>query len=107
MYHHFMLSINKKVPHYVLMKKKRFCLGFFRNKKNNKSAATGHSFSISTQIPSLKKIGKKMPKIENENIFLTSIMGYNSVLICQNLPIHNPRTLLYNIDSYTEFEENR
>ena len=113
MYHHFMLNINKKVPHYVLMKKNGFVWGFFEI-KNNKSAAgmqhapaTRHYFSISTHIPSLKKIGKKMPKIESENIFLTSIKGYNSVLICQNLPIHNPRTLLYNIDSYTKFEENQ
>ena len=29
MYQHFMLNINKKVPHYVLMKKKWFCLFFF------------------------------------------------------------------------------
>ena len=50
---------------------------------------------------------KKMPKIESENKFLTSIKGYNSVLICQNLPICNPRTLLHNIDSHTKFKENR
>ena len=50
---------------------------------------------------------KKMPKIESENKFLTSIKGYNSVLIRQNLPICNPRTLLPNIDSHTKFEENR
>ena len=49
----------------------------------------------------------KMPKIESENIFLTSIKGYNSVLICQNLPIRNPRTPLNNIDSHTKFEENQ
>ena len=48
-----------------------------------------------------------MPKIESENQFLTSIKGYNSVLICQNLPICNPRTLLHNIDSHTKFEENQ
>ena len=35
-----------------------------------------------------------------------SIKGCNSVLICQNLPICNPRTLLHNIDSHTKFEEN-
>ena len=58
-------------------------------------------------IPSLKKIGKKMPQIESENKFLTSIKGYNSVLICQNLPICNPRKPLHNIDSHTKFEENR
>ena len=50
---------------------------------------------------------KKMPKIENENKFLTSINGYNSVHIRQNLPICNPRTLLHNIHSHTMFEENR
>ena len=48
-----------------------------------------------------------MPKIESENQFLMSIKGYNSVFICQNLPICNPRTLLQNIDSHTKFEENR
>ena len=46
---------------------------------------------------SLKKIGKGTPKIESENQFLTSIKGRNSVLICQNLPICNPRTLFPNI----------
>ena len=51
--------------------------------------------------------GKKMPKIESENKFLKSIKGYNSVLICQNLPICNPRTLVHNIYSHTKFEENR
>ena len=70
------------------------------------SAIPRHYFLISTLIPSLKKIGIKMPKIESENKFLTSIIGYNSVLICQNLPICNPRTLLHNIDSHTKFEEN-
>ena len=47
-----------------------------------------------------------MPKIESENKFPMSIKGYNSVLICQNLPIWNPRTLLHNIDSHAKFEEN-
>ena len=47
-----------------------------------------------------------MPKIESENQFLTSIKDRNSVLICQNLPIRNPRTLLPNINSHTKFEEN-
>ena len=47
-----------------------------------------------------------MPKIESENKFLTSIKGYSSVLICQTLPICNPRTLLNNIDSHTMSEEN-
>ena len=46
-----------------------------------------------------------MPKIQSENKFLTSIKGYNSVLICQNLPICNLRTLLHNIDSHTEFKK--
>ena len=36
------------------------------------------------------------------SMFLTSIKGYNFILICQNLPICNPRTLLYNIDSHTK-----
>ena len=65
-----------------------------------------HSFKISTLIPSLKKIGKGMPNIESENQFLTSIKGRNSVLIYQNLPICNPRTLLSIINSLSKFEEN-
>ena len=48
------------------------------------SAIPEHSFTISNLMPSLKKIGKGMPKIESENQFLTSIKGRNSVLICQN-----------------------
>ena len=48
-----------------------------------------------------------MPKIESENKFLTSIKGYNSVLICQNLTICNPKTLIHNINSHTKFEENQ
>ena len=56
-------------------------------------------------MQSLNKIGKEMPKIESKKQFITSIKGHNSVLICQNLPICNPRTLLYNIDSHTKFEE--
>ena len=43
-----------------------------------------------------------MSKIESENQFLTSIKGGNSVLICQNLPIYNPRTLLPNINSHSK-----
>ena len=43
---------------------------------------TNKSFTISTLIPSLKKISKGMPKIESENQFLMSIKGLNSVLIC-------------------------
>ena len=79
------------------------------NLKCNKiytSAIPEHSFTISTLIPSLKKIGKGMPKIESENQFLTSIKGRNFVLICKNLPICNPRTLLSNINSHSKFEEN-
>ena len=57
-------------------------------------------------MQSLKKIDKEMPKIENENQFLTSIKGHNSVLICRKLPICNPKTLLPNINSYAKFEEN-
>ena len=71
------------------------------------SAIPRQYFSISSLIPSLKKIGKKMPKIERENKILTSIKGYSSVLICQNLPICNPRTILHNIDSHSKFEENQ
>ena len=48
-----------------------------------------------------------MPNIESENKFLTSITGYNFGLICQHLPICNPKTLIHNIDSHTKFEENR
>ena len=70
------------------------------------SAIPEHSFTISTLIPRLKKIGKGMPKIESEKQFLTSIKGRNSVLICQNLPIYNPRTLLPDINSHSKFEEN-
>ena len=58
-------------------------------------------------MQSLKKIGKEMPKIESENPIYTSIKVHNSVLICQNLSICNTKTLLFNINSYTQFEENR
>ena len=47
-----------------------------------------------------------MPKIGSENQFLTSIKGRHSVLICKNLPICKPRTLLPNINSHSKFEEN-
>ena len=47
-----------------------------------------------------------MPTIESENQFLKSIKGRNSVLICQNIPICNPRTLIPNINSQSKFEEN-
>ena len=63
MYHHFMLNINKKVPHYVLMKKNGFVWGFFE----------------------IKKIIKALQAC--------------------NMPRHG--TLLFNINSYTQFEENR
>ena len=58
-------------------------------------------------MQSLKKIGKEMPKIQSENQFITPIKGHNSVLICRNLSICNTKTLPYNINSYTQFEENR
>ena len=47
-----------------------------------------------------------MLKIVSENQFIASIKGRNSVLICQHLPIYNPRTLLPNINSHSQFEEN-
>ena len=46
-----------------------------------------------------------MPKKESGNQFLASIKGYHSILICQNLPICNPRTLFPNINSDSKFEE--
>ena len=57
---------------------------------SNKSAA-GMQHTPPRDIFNAMKIilKKKMPKIESENKFLTSIKGYNSVLICQNLPICN------------------
>ena len=76
------------------------------NNKIYPSSIPRHSFPISTLMQSLKKIGKEMPTIENENQFLTSIKGQISVLICRSLPICNPTTLLPNINSYTKFEEN-
>ena len=78
----------------------------FRTNKIYPSAILEHSFTISTLIPSLKKIGKGLPKIESENQFLTPIKGRNSVLTCHNLPICNPRTLLPNINTHGKFEEN-
>ena len=115
----------KSVGYYVIpsiQKTAAGAMGYFQCKENHfetraitlylfveiyPSAIPRHYFSISNLIHSLKKMGKKRPKIESENKFLTSIKGYNSVLICQNLPICNPRTLLHNIDSHTKFEENR
>ena len=91
--------------------------GFKRSYENgifkNKSAAGMHH-TPSRNIFDTKTIHKsraitqvkKMSKIESENKFLTSIKSYNSVLICQNLPICNTQTLLCNIDSHTKFEEN-
>ena len=38
--------------------------------------------------------------------FQTSTKSHYFVLICQNLPICNPKTLLSNINSYTKFDEN-
>ena len=70
------------------------------------SAIPEHSFTISTLIPSLKKIGKGIPKIESKNQIFTSIKGRYPVLICQNLPICNPKTLLPNINSHSKFEDN-
>ena len=70
------------------------------------SAIPEDSFTILTLMPSLKKIGKGMPKIESEKQFLTSIKGRNSVLICHNIPICNPRTCLPNINTHSKFEEN-
>ena len=70
-------------------------MGYFQCKKNHfetraitlylfvkiyPPAILEHSFTISTLIPSLKKIGKGMPKRESEKQLLTSIKGRNSVL---------------------------
>ena len=79
---------------------------FCQNLPIRSSAIPEHSFTILTLIPSLKNIGKGMPEIESENQFQTSIKGRNSVLICQNLPICNSRTLLPNTNSHSKFEEN-
>ena len=57
-------------------------------------------------MQSLKKICKEVPKIVN-NQSITSIKRHKSVLICQNLSTCNTKTLLFNINSYTQFEENR
>ena len=59
-------------------------------------------------MQSLKKIDKEMPKIESEKKTIYNVnQGHNSVLICRNLSICNTKTLLFNINSYTQFEENR
>ena len=44
------------------------------------SSIPNHSFLLLTLIQSLKKIGKKMLKIESGNELLTSIKGNNSRL---------------------------
>ena len=76
--------------------------------RGHNSAIPRHYFSISTLIPSLKKIGKKMPKIESENKFLTSIKGYK---LCTYLSkfthLQSQNTPSQYIDSHTKFEENR
>ena len=46
-----------------------------------------------------------MPKIKSENQYLPSIKGRNSVIICQNLPICNPRTLVPNINSHSKISK--
>ena len=51
---------------------------------------------------------KDHPYIKGHNSdekFITTIKGYNAVLICQNLTICNPRTLLHNIDSHTNLKK--
>ena len=50
------------------------------------SAIPEHFFIISTLIPSLKKIGKGMPKIESENQFLMSIKGLTLYLFAKIYP---------------------
>ena len=57
-------------------------------------------------MQSLKKIGKEMPKIVSKNPIYNVNQCHNSVLICRNLSICNPRTLLPNINSHSKFEEN-
>ena len=56
-------------------------------------------------MQSSKKNGKEMPKIESEKPI--NNVNHNSVLICRNLSICNIKTLLFTINSYTQFEENR
>ena len=81
---------------------KRFQLADFNWQKN---AVSVTKFIQMMQIKALQACN--IPCHEIFSMFLMSITGYNSVLICQNLPICNPRTLLHNIDSHTKFEENR
>ena len=62
---------------------------------------------LKLDMQSLKKIDKEMPKIESEKTIYNVNQGQNSALICRNLSICNTKTLLFNINSYTQFEENR
>ena len=43
-------------------------------------AILNHSFLISMSMPSLKKIGQKLLKLESGNDIFTSINGHNSVV---------------------------
>ena len=60
---------------------------------------------LKLDMQSLKKIDKEMPKIESEKTIYNVNQVHNSVLICRNLSIYNTKTLLFNINSYTQFEE--
>ena len=64
--------------------------GYFQCKENHfETSVLIHQnllFTISTLIPSLKKIGKGMPKIESENQFLTSIKGETLYLFAKIYP---------------------
>ena len=62
---------------------------------------------LKLDMQSLKKIDKEMPKIESEKTIYNVNQGHNSVLVCRNLSICNTKTLLFNVNSYTQFEENR
>ena len=62
---------------------------------------------LKLDMQSLKKIDKEMPKIESEKAIYNVNQVHNSVLIYRNLSICNTKTLLFNINSYTQFEENR
>ena len=63
--------------------------------------------SLKLDMQSLKKNDKEMPKIESEKTIYNDNQVHNSVFICRNLSICNTKTLLFNINSYTQFEENR
>ena len=58
-------------------------------------------------MQSLKKIGKETPKIESEKKNLKHRSRAVSLYFCRNLSICDTKTLLFNINSYTQFEENR